>query len=93
MWASREMLVNNNDQQLYVKTTIRELITYSIFMVIICYATFVQYSPTHYTYASMMKSLFSRQEDVTNMQLFWRVIISLSTTRSVLFILCSFAVC
>ncbi|TRY80381.1 hypothetical protein TCAL_04863 [Tigriopus californicus] len=72
MWASREMLVDNHDPQLYVKITLRELITYSIFMVVICYGTFVQYSPTYYTYTSMMKSLFTKQLDVTNMQLFWR---------------------
>jgi hypothetical protein len=37
MWASREMLKDNKDQQLYVKVTLRELFVYCIFMFIICY--------------------------------------------------------
>lgn len=37
MWASREMLKDNKDPQLFVKTTLRELFLYSIFLFIICY--------------------------------------------------------
>ena len=37
MWASREMLKDNKDQRLWVKTTLRELILYCIFMFVICY--------------------------------------------------------
>ena len=72
MWASREMLKDDSDKQLYVKTTLRELFVYCIFMFVICSATFVQYSPTYYVYTSMVKGLFSQQLDVTNMALFWR---------------------
>ena len=33
MWSSREMMQDNSDKQLYVKTTLRELIIYFIFLV------------------------------------------------------------
>ena len=36
MWASREMLKDDSDKQLYVKTTLRELFVYCIFMFVIC---------------------------------------------------------
>ena len=37
MWASREMLKDNKDAQLFVKTTLRELFLYCIFLFVICY--------------------------------------------------------
>ena len=33
MWSSREMMKDDSDKQLYVKTTLRELIIYFIFLV------------------------------------------------------------
>lgn len=33
MWSSREMMTDDSDKQLYVKTTLRELIIYFIFLV------------------------------------------------------------
>lgn len=74
MWASREMLKDNKDQQLYVKTTLRELFLYTIFMFVICYATFSQYSPTNYRYTDMVRSLFTKQMDVTNYKGFWKFV-------------------
>ena len=32
MWSSREMMQDDSDKQLYVKTTLRELIIYFIFL-------------------------------------------------------------
>ena len=32
MWSSREMMTDDSDKQLYVKTTLRELIIYFIFL-------------------------------------------------------------
>ena len=42
MWSSRDMLKDNNDQQLFVKVTLRELIVYIFFLAIINYVTFGQ---------------------------------------------------
>ena len=41
MWATRQML-KDPDPQLYVKVTLRELILYCIFMVIISYRKFTR---------------------------------------------------
>ncbi len=41
MWASREMLKDNKDAQLYVKTTLRELILYTIFLFVICFGNYL----------------------------------------------------
>ena len=77
MWASREMLKDNKDAQLYVKTTLRELFLYCIFLFIVCYMTFTQYSPLNYRYTQMMRSLFENQEDITNYKGFWKVKINI----------------
>ena len=37
LWSSREMLKDNSDAQLYVKITLRELILYAVFMIVIIY--------------------------------------------------------
>ena len=34
--------------------------------------TFAQYSSMYFRYTDMMKSLFTKQLDVTNMNLFWQ---------------------
>ena len=73
MWASREMIQDSKDAQLIVKTTLRELFLYCIFLFIICYMTFTQYSPLNYRYTQMMRSLFENQEDITNYKGFWKV--------------------
>ena len=48
MWASREMLHENSDKQLFMKTTLRELIIYCVFLFVIVYMTFGQYSSDFY---------------------------------------------
>ena len=48
MWASREMLSENSDKQLFMKTTLRELIIYSVFLFVIVFMTFGQYSSDFY---------------------------------------------
>ena len=72
MWASREMLKDSKDAQLYVKTTLRELFLYCIFLFIICYMTFSQYSQMIYRYTQQMNTLFENQEDITNYKGFWK---------------------
>ena len=48
MWASREMLHENSDKQLFMKTTLRELVIYCVFLFVIVYMTFGQYSSDFY---------------------------------------------
>ena len=73
MWASREMLKDNTDQQLYVKVSLRELILYSCFLFVIQYMTFVPYTPMYYKYKQSVKNLFERQMDITNINQTWKV--------------------
>ena len=36
MWATREMANTNDDREIFVRTTIRELVVYCIFLVVLC---------------------------------------------------------
>ena len=73
MWASREMLKDNNDQQLYVKVSLRELILYGCFLFVIQYMTFTPYTPMYYKYKQSVKNLFKKQMDITNVNKTWKV--------------------
>ena len=73
MWASREMLKDNSDQQLYVKVSLRELILYGCFLFVIQYMTFTPYTPMYYKYKQAVKNLFKRQMDITNVNQTWKV--------------------
>ena len=42
------MLSENSDKQLFMKTTLRELIVYCVFLFVIVYMTFGQYSSDFY---------------------------------------------
>ena len=84
MWASREMLHENSDKQLFMKTTLRELIIYCVFLFVIVYMTFGQYSSDFYLLRlvclvlfetifcrSRIDKLFEKQAKVTQMRDFW----------------------
>lgn len=71
MWASREMLHENSDKQLFMKTTLRELILYCVFLFVIVYMTFGQYSSDFYLLRSRIDQLFEKQDKVTQMKDFW----------------------
>ena len=47
MWASRDMLKDNKDPQLFVKTTLRELFVYCIFLFVITYGKEKQIGTKH----------------------------------------------
>ena len=71
MWSSRDMLKDNNDQQLFVKVTLRELIVYVFFLVIINYITFGQYTEGPSQMSVAFQALFGSQLEVRNMRQFW----------------------
>ena len=71
MWSSRDMLKDNNDQQLFVKVTLRELIVYVFFLVIINYITFGQYTEAPSQMSVAFQALFGSQLEVRNMRQFW----------------------
>lgn len=57
MWATRQM-TKKEDRELYVRTTLRELVIYIIFLVILCILTFGMTSPTMYYYTKVLSDLF-----------------------------------
>jgi len=71
MWSTREMTSNNEDREIFVRTTIRELVVYCIFIVVLCLVTFGMTSQTHYYYTKVMTDLFNQQPDVKNTGEFW----------------------
>jgi len=74
MWASREMLNENTDKQIIMKTTLRELILYCIFLFVIVYMTFSQYSADFYVLRSRIDSLFENQQKITQAKDFWNFV-------------------
>ncbi|KAH9505263.1 TRP-like ion channel Pkd2 [Bulinus truncatus] len=58
LWATRQTEETNTNRELYVKTTLRELIIYIVFLVILCVITFGMTSTTMYYFTNVMQNLF-----------------------------------
>ncbi|XP_052762076.1 polycystic kidney disease 2-like 1 protein isoform X3 [Mya arenaria] len=58
LWATRQTEDVKGDRELHVKTTLRELIIYIVFLVILCIVTFGMTSTTMYYYTKVMSDLF-----------------------------------
>ena len=54
MWSTREMTPINVDKEIYVRTTIRELVVYCIFITVLCLITFGMQSQTQFYYTKVM---------------------------------------
>ena len=57
MWSTREMTPINVDKEIYVRTTIRELVVYCIFITVLCLITFGMRSQTQFYYTKVMSSV------------------------------------
>ncbi|KAK3861331.1 hypothetical protein Pcinc_044496 [Petrolisthes cinctipes] len=57
MWATRQM-TKGEDREVYVRTTLRELVIYIIFLIILCVLTFGMTSSTMYYYTKVLSDLF-----------------------------------
>ncbi|KAF2355422.1 Polycystin cation channel PKD1/PKD2, partial [Trinorchestia longiramus] len=57
MWATRQMS-KNDDREVYVRTTLRELVVYILFLVILCILTFGSASSSMYYYTKVLSDLF-----------------------------------
>ncbi|XP_018023502.1 polycystin-2 [Hyalella azteca] len=57
MWATRQM-TKSDDREVYVRTTLRELVVYLLFLVILCIMTFGSASTSMYYYTSVLTNLF-----------------------------------
>lgn len=57
MWATQQMNVKG-DREIHIRTTLRELVIYAIFLCILCILTFGMTSPTMYYYTKVLSDLF-----------------------------------
>lgn len=58
LWATRDTEETKGDRELHVKTTLRELIIYIVFLSVLCVITFGMTSPSMYYYTKAMTDLF-----------------------------------
>ena len=56
-WATR-WTIDANEKETLIKTTIRELVIYIIFLAVLCMITFNMTSTTYYYYTNVMQNLF-----------------------------------
>ncbi|KAL8603587.1 hypothetical protein ACOMHN_022539 [Nucella lapillus] len=66
LWATRQTEETQTNRELYVKTTLRELVIYIVFLIIICIITFVMTSTTMYYYTKVMSDLFLDNTNAEN---------------------------
>lgn len=81
LWGTRLTEDTDNDRELYIRTTLRELIIYVFFIITLCILTFGMTSSTHYYYTKVMQELFldtqfndvmNNFRGITTMKDFWR---------------------
>ena len=72
LWSTREMRhVDKADKPTYARTTLRELVVYCLFIVLLCVMTFGMTSPMQYYYADIISGLFIKGKNVTTIDKFW----------------------
>uniref|UniRef100_H2Y8T3 EF-hand domain-containing protein n=1 Tax=Ciona savignyi TaxID=51511 RepID=H2Y8T3_CIOSA len=81
LWGTRQTEDTQTDRELYIRTTIRELVIYVFFIATLCILTFGMTSSTHYYYTKVMQELFvdaqfpdtkNTFKGMTTMQDYWR---------------------
>ncbi|KAL4239712.1 TRP-like ion channel Pkd2 [Mactra antiquata] len=80
LWATRQTEDVKGDRELHVKTTLRELIIYIVFLVILCLVTFGMTQTTMYYYTKVMSDLFLDKthsgggsfRTITSVEDFWK---------------------
>ncbi len=70
MWDTTDMKPGE-EREVIVRTSLRELVIYVVFLVILCIVTLSAMSTTMYRYTLMVKSLFKTYQDVRQVQGFW----------------------
>lgn len=78
-WRTRQTEDTDSDPETHVKTTLRELIIYLVFITILCILTFGMTNSTMYYYTKVMRDLFVETtmenrntfKDITTMKEFW----------------------
>ncbi|EDO47023.1 predicted protein [Nematostella vectensis] len=79
LWRTRQTEDTDSDREMHIKTTLRELIIYLVFITILCILTFGMTSSTMYYFTKVMRDLFVESsmsnrntfKDITTMNEFW----------------------
>lgn len=74
LWRTRHTEDTDTDREMYVKTTLRELAIYLVFICILCILTFGMTNSTMYYFTKVMKDLFETNPNFstfTKMSDFW----------------------
>ena len=72
LWDTSDMKVGE-EKEVIVRTTLRELVVYMIFLAILCIVTLSAMFPTMYKYTNVIKTLFKKHEEVSQVEQFWNV--------------------
>lgn len=70
MWDTTDMAVGE-EREVLVRTTLRELVVYLVYLVILCCVTLSAMSPTMYRYTEIVKSTFESQSEIRQISDFW----------------------
>lgn len=83
LWSTRQMEKLAGDREWYIRTTLRELIIYLVFLIILCVLTFGMMSPAMYYQTKVISELFldstfedskSSMKTSSQMNDFWRFV-------------------
>ena len=73
MWSTRQMVNRGDDRELFQRSTVRELVVYCCFLVVLIAITFGTTSSVMFYYTQVMGGLFTRAKDVDSVESFWEV--------------------
>ena len=67
------MVNRGDDRELFQRSTVRELVVYCCFLVVLIAITFGTTSSVMFYYTQVMGGLFTRAKDVDSVESFWEV--------------------
>ena len=73
MWSTRQMVSRGDDRELFQRSTVRELVVYCCFLLVLIAITFGTTSSVMFYYTQVMGGLFARAKDVDSVEAFWEV--------------------
>ena len=71
-WETTDMHTGE-EKEVVVRTTLRELIIYLVFLALLCIVTLTAMEPTMYRYTNVLRNLFVKAEDVRTVEHFFDV--------------------
>ena len=67
------MVSRGDDRELFQRSTVRELVVYCCFLLVLIAITFGTTSSVMFYYTQVMGGLFARAKDVDSVETFWEV--------------------